>query len=105
MGKSRKLPIFNSYGYNHCKERYRRVIRRSVKNYIRSCKTLEDINNCPRQNEIISRYDWLDYSFDHRKESCGPICRSSCWLWNKSIGYDETRDEVCKECREKYSRK
>ena len=69
MAKSRKLPIYKSYGYNSCKEVYRRCIRRSIKNYLRSCKTLDDMNNCPQRNEIISMYKWIDWRFDNRKHT------------------------------------
>lgn len=105
MAKSRKLPIFRSYCYNRCKEVYRRCIRRSTKNYLRSCRTLEDMNNCPQRNEIIPMYDWIDWRFDHRRGSCGITVKTSCWLWNNTLGYDETRIEICEECRKKYSRK
>ena len=105
MAKSRKLPIYRSYGYNRCKEIYRRCIRRSIKNYLRSCKTLDDMNACPQRNEIITMYDWIDWKFDHRPGSCGITSKGNCRLWNKTLGYDETRINVCEECRKKYSRK
>ena len=105
MAKSKKLPIYRSYGYSRCKEIYRRCIRRATKNYLRSCKTLEDMNHCPQRNEIIAMYDWADWRFDHRPGSCGITARDNCWLWNETLGYDETRIEVCEECRKRYSRK
>ena len=105
MAKSRKLPIYICYGYNHCKELYRRCIRRSTKNYLRSCKTLEDMNNCPQRNEIITMCDWIDWRFDHRPGSCGITSGERCGLWNETLGYDETKIDVCEECRKKYSRK
>lgn len=63
------------------------------------------MNNCPQRNEIITMYDWIDWRFDHRPGSCGITTRDNCWLWNETLGYDETRIEVCKECRKRYSRK
>ena len=63
------------------------------------------MNNCPQRNEIIAMYDWVDWRFDHRPGSCGITTRVNCRLWNETLGYDETRIEVCEECRKRYSRK
>ena len=63
------------------------------------------MNHCPQRNEIIAMYDWADWRFDHRPGSCGITARDNCRLWNETLGYDETRIEVCEECRKKYSRK
>ena len=63
------------------------------------------MNHCPQRNEIIAMCDWADWRFDHRPGSCGITARDNCWLWNETLGYDETRIEVCEECRKRYSRK
>lgn len=63
------------------------------------------MNNCPQRNEIIPLYDWVDWRFDYRPGSCGITTRDNCLLWNETLGYDETRIEVCEECRKRYSRK
>lgn len=63
------------------------------------------MNHCPQRNEIIALYDWVDWRFDYRPGSCGITTRDNCLLWNETLGYDETRIEVCEECRKRYSRK
>lgn len=63
------------------------------------------MNCCPQRNEIITMYDWVEYKLDHRPCSCGITTKDKCIFWNKTLGYDETRIEVCEECRKRYSRK
>ena len=63
------------------------------------------MNTCPQRNEIINVCDWIDWRFDHRPGSCGITAKEKCWLWNDTLGYDETRIEICEECRKRYSRK
>jgi hypothetical protein len=66
MSRSIKQPIYKDKGYR--KQDYWRVIRSTINNKVRQILSLNDPDDVvlPNAKEIISDYDYSDYSIDTR---------------------------------------
>lgn len=67
MSRSRRLPIYKDHSFGNRK--YRRIVRRSIKNKLRACiATIPDydIILLPSPKNIVNDWDRCDYKYDMR---------------------------------------